>query len=74
MRAAPAPAALEGGAEEVERCGTLVALRRVSARLFFGDLESDEGACSLVFKRERWCGCAVGFCVWGRPARRLTAL
>ena len=57
MRAAGAAA---GEAEE-ERRGTLVALRRVSARLFFGDLEAGGGepgapACSLVFKRERWCG------------------
>ena len=46
------------GKEEVR--GTLAALRRVSARLFFGDLEADgaEAATpwSLVFKRDRWCG------------------
>ena len=49
---------------EEERRGTLAALRRVSARLFFGDLECDAAAdapaVALVFKRERWCALRVG--------------
>ena len=52
-----AGAAAEAAAEEEERRGTLVALRRCSARLVFGDLECDGGAaCALVFKATRWCG------------------
>ena len=51
-------------AAEEERRGTLAALRRVSARLFFGDLEcdadADAPAMALVFKRERWCVRLVG--------------
>ena len=51
-------------AAEEERRGTLAALRRVSARLFFGDLECDAAAdvpaVALVFKRERWCAFRVG--------------
>ena len=62
MHAAGAAAAVLE--EEEERRGTLAALRRVSARLFFGDLECDAGsdapAVALVFKRARWCGCCVG--------------
>ena len=46
------------GEEEVR--GTLAALRRVSARLFFGDLEAGGAEAptpwSLVFKRDLWCG------------------
>ena len=45
-------------ASDQEVCGVLASLRRVSARLLFGDLERADGAgeaLELVFKEGVWC-------------------
>ena len=64
---------MEAAAAAEDVRGTLVALRRVSARLFFGDLEADGPAgvppWSLVFKRDLWCAPRSRFGVFCYRAR-----
>ena len=55
-------AAAAGDQEEVH--GVLASLRRVSARLLFGDLERADGAgeaLELVFKEGAWCALRLSF-------------